>query len=143
MRKTLRSVTIATIILVVTGFSFGALGTVSDAQSPMSGGLIGAGLGLTIALVASVHLVIRTLFGRVPESQTDELAADSVERAAFRRAGEKAFPDVLSLVLVAALLAAFLPDGPLLRWIPSIIAICAVTDFFIRASKEWKRMVSI
>ena len=141
MRKAVRSGAIAAIALVVAGAVFGALGATSNEQPTGTGGLIGAGIGLAIALVAFLHLAIRTLFGRVPESRTAELATDSVERDVFRRAGEQALPDVFSIVLGAALLAGFLPDGPMLRWVPIIAAVGSIVVFTVRALIEWKRLV--
>lgn len=142
LRKAVRSGTIAAIVLVIAGAVFGVLGAVSNEQPPATGGLLGAGVGLATAVVACAHLAIRTFFGRVPESRTAELATHSVERDAFRRAGERALPDVFSIVLGAALLAAFLPEGPALRWIPLASAIGAVTVFTVRAVVEWKQLVA-
>ena len=141
MRKAIRSGVIAAIALVVAGAIFGALGAASSEQPAATGGLVGAGLGLATGVVAFLHLAIRTLFGRVPESRTPELAADSVERDIFRRAGEKALPDVFSILLGAALLAALLPDGPMMRWVPILAAVGSIADFAARALIEWKRLV--
>lgn len=54
---------------------------------------------------------------------------------------ERAFPELFSIILAAALLAAFAPEGPLLRWIPIVAALGALVDFAVRAVHEWKRLV--
>jgi hypothetical protein len=138
LSRTVRTGAIAGGALFLAGLVLGALGSEDDT---LRGSLVGAGAGLAVALVAFAHLAVRTVFGRTPEARVDELAEHSVERAIFRRAGERAFPDILGLVLAAALLTAFLTDGLLLRWVPSITAILALTDFTLRALFEWKELV--
>lgn len=139
--KAARTGAIAGILLVLAGAIVGALGSQVNEDQVLRGGMVGAAAGLGTALVLFVHLAVRTIFGRVPEAQVDELAEHSVEREIFRRAGERAFPDVLSLVLAAALLSAFLTDDSLLRWVPSVTAILALADFALRALFEWKELV--
>ncbi|XBH22421.1 hypothetical protein V5R04_04145 [Jonesiaceae bacterium BS-20] len=141
LQKTIRPRIITLIVLIFMGSGLGVLAAISSDQSQLNAGLIGAGVGCATALVAYMHLIFRTLFGRVPESQTKELAADSVERDVFRRAGERALPDIFSIVLGAALLAAFLPDGLLLRWTPVAVALGVVFVFAARAFTEWKQLV--
>jgi hypothetical protein len=139
--KAVRTGAIAGLVLVLAGAIVGALGTHASEDDVLRGGLLGAGAGLAIALVAFAHLAIRTVFGRVPEAQVEELAEHSVERETFRRAGERAFPDVISIVLAAGLLSAFLTDGALLRWLPVVTAILALADFALRALFQWKELV--
>lgn len=141
MSKTVRSGVITSIILVVTGVTIGAFTAASSQQSLWAGGLTGAGTGLAVALVVFIHLVVRALFGRVPESRTEGLAPHSVERDVFRRAGERALPDIFSLMLAGALIAAFLPGEPILRWIPALVTVCALITFAIRALSEWQQLV--
>jgi hypothetical protein len=124
--KAVRTGAIAGILLVLAGAIVGALGSQVNEDQVLRGGMLGAAAGLGTALVLFAHLAVRTIFGRVPEAQVDELAEHSVEREIF---------------LAAALLSAFLTDDSLLRWVPSVTAILALADFTLRALFEWKELV--
>lgn len=140
LHRALRTVTLTAAVTVVLGATFGSATAWSEGRV-LVGGARGAFVGLLVALVAGIHLLVRTLFARVPESSGPELAAGSVEREVFRRAGAQAFPDAVSVLLLVALLAA-LAGGDLARWLPVAGLVVVLLDFALRSRAHWTRLVA-
>ncbi|KRD47443.1 hypothetical protein ASE27_03720 [Oerskovia sp. Root918] len=140
LHRALRTVALTAAVTVVLGAALGGATAWSEG-AVLVGGARGALVGLIVALVVGVHLSVRTLFARVPESLGPELAAGSVEREVFRLAGVQAFPDAVSVLLLVALLAA-LAGGDLARWLPVAGLVVVLFDFALRSRVHWARLVA-
>jgi hypothetical protein len=80
---------------------------------------------------------IRTLFTRTPEADSPELASESVERQVVRTAADGAFPDAVSLLLLAAVSSAAMPTGFALRALPAAGLALVLLDVAVRARNAW------
>lgn len=140
LHRALRTAALTAVVIVVLGAALGVAATGSDGGA-LARGARGALVGLLVAAVAGVHLLVRTLFARVPESSGPELAAGSVESEVFLRAGTQAFPDAVSVLLLVALVAA-LAGGDLARWLPAAGLVVVLLDFALRARAHWTQLVA-
>jgi hypothetical protein len=140
LHRALRTVALTAAVTVALGAVLGVVTAWSDGGM-VARGARGALVGLLVAGVAGVHLLVRTVLARVPESSGPELAAGSVEREVFRRAGAQAFPDAVSVLLLVALLAA-LAGGGLARWLPAVGVVVVLLDFMVRSRVHWTRLVA-
>jgi len=116
----------AVVLVVSTGAGYVVLGW--GARGVLSGALIGGGL----ALALSLHLIVRTLDGRTPESRSPELSPQSFERQMVDRAAAAAFSDTISLAILGCIVSFSAGSLQVARWALPIVAVVGGIDFVVR-----------
>jgi hypothetical protein len=106
------------------------------------GALQGASLGLALGLALGVHLVLRTLTGRTPESRTTELDPQSFERQVLERAAAWSFADMLSLSLLGVVVAFSVSDLAAVKVILPVVVVISALDFVTRSLGGLRRGMS-
>ena len=127
------------ITLVLLG---GALGFAVGEGPSMSAAARGVACGAVIAVVAVVHLLFRTFDARTPESWSPEFQRNSLEREVLRTASARSLPDLVSLMLLAALISLWGADGTVERVAPFVALMGGLGIFAVRLRAEWRHKVT-
>jgi len=137
-RHSLRTASLSASVLLVIGLGAGL--ALSDHRG--EGALHGALLGLALAIPLGVHLVLRTLTGRTPESRTIELDPQSFERQILERAAARAFADMVSLSMLGSVVAFSLDDLTTVKLVLPVVLVFTAIDFLVRTLRGLRRGLS-
>ena len=129
LRNSLRSSLWASPVLLILSAGVGYALSDWDAVGLLRGALIGA----VLALALSLHLIMRTLNGRTPESRNRELSSQSLERQMVERAAAGAFTDTISLAILGCIISFTASDLYVAQWVLPAVVIFAGVDFIIRS----------
>ena len=128
-RNSLRSSLWASAVVIVVSTGVGYFSSDRDAKGLLHGALLGAGLALALTL----HLIMRTLNGRTPESRSRELSRQSIERQRIERAAAATFTDTISLAVVGCFVAFSTKDLQVAQLVLALVIVAAGIDFAIRS----------
>ena len=138
LRHSIRTAALSGTLLLAIGLA----GGLALAGGRWQGALHGASVGFGLALVLGVHLVLRTLTGRTPESRTTELDPRSFERSTLERAAAWSFADMLSLSLLGVLVAFSVSDPTAVKVVLPVVVVISALDFVTRSLHGLRRGTS-
>lgn len=128
-RNSLRSSVWASAVIVILCTGSGYLLSDRSARGLLFGALLGAGLALALGL----HVIMRTLNGRTPESRSRELSRQSIERQMIEKAAAAAFTDTISLAVLGCIVSFSTEDLRVAQLALPLVIVLGGIDFAVRS----------